>query len=393
MTISALTPLVRTSSSFVTDVDAFFSTSLPNFVSEANALQADVNAKESDAAASASTATTQAGIATTGADTATTKAAEALASASSASGSAATATAQAATAVANAATASAQNTAAGVSASAAASSASQAATARDAGIAAWVASTAPAENLPAISQTLHYGTIVASCIDLPYLHSDGGAWTDRCTDKSWYKETLGGDRWIGWQASTAAAWSAAGSATGAVFGATATAGPLTSGKFYAATSATTATEVVRGIRRDYPKSGVAWVAESGRVVGYDIGTVGCPMWMVFKTNTGGMDTGFVIGTTSLAMSSLAAKDGVIYVGQSVNSAVGLIRISFLGDYAYGHSANTAYGGYFKGNLSARNSAVGYPWGLTGANPQAIVDSRVNSVAITTLDNEIGRAHV
>ena len=124
MAITALPALDRTSSTFKTDVDTFFGSSIPVFVTEANALQTDVNAKQVAASAAAATATakelltdadatataadrvqtgldrasattsagaatTQAGIATTQAGIATTKAGEANASAIAAAASAA----------------------------------------------------------------------------------------------------------------------------------------------------------------------------------------------------------------------------------------------------------------------------------------------------------------
>jgi hypothetical protein len=258
-----------------------------------------------------------------------------------------------------------------VAVSTAAAAAAAAAVSKDQAVAAWGAAMAPAEVLPTLSQSMHIGTIVASCIDLPYRHSDSGAWTDRCQGLSWYTETLGGDRWLGQQATIAAAWTAAGSATGAVFQASATAGPLTIGKFYAAASATTATEVTRGIRPDYPKSGVAWVIESARVVGYDIGTVGCPMWMVF---TAGMANA-LYGTTQ--SSSISALDGLVLVG---NSNAGLTTLSFIADSAF--ARGSSYVRSFLGRLASRNSALGYSHGTSGL----IVNEAVNAVAVTVLDN-------
>lgn len=76
----AMTPLTgmpartQEQSTFNTNANDFFSTKLPLFVTEANALQVDVNSKQSAAATSASDAATQAGIATTQAGIATTQA-------------------------------------------------------------------------------------------------------------------------------------------------------------------------------------------------------------------------------------------------------------------------------------------------------------------------------
>ena len=76
----AMTPLTGTptrtmsQSAFDSACNDFFSTKLPLFVTEANALQVDVDAKKTLAEAAATTATTQAGIATTQAGIATTQA-------------------------------------------------------------------------------------------------------------------------------------------------------------------------------------------------------------------------------------------------------------------------------------------------------------------------------
>lgn len=80
----AMTPLTGTptrtmsQSAFDSACNDFFSTKLPLFVTEANALQTDVDAKRVLAETAATTATTQAGIATTQAGNATTQAGLAL---------------------------------------------------------------------------------------------------------------------------------------------------------------------------------------------------------------------------------------------------------------------------------------------------------------------------
>lgn len=76
----AMTPLTgmpdrsQAQSTFDANASSFFSTKLPLFVTEANALQADVDAKKTLAETAATTATTQAGTATTQAGIATTQA-------------------------------------------------------------------------------------------------------------------------------------------------------------------------------------------------------------------------------------------------------------------------------------------------------------------------------
>ena len=85
MTITALPPApsrANSPSDFSTKADALLG-ALPQFVTEANALQADVNAKQSAAAASATTATEQAALATTNGATQVNLAAEQAALATS----------------------------------------------------------------------------------------------------------------------------------------------------------------------------------------------------------------------------------------------------------------------------------------------------------------------
>jgi hypothetical protein len=104
MTMTAIPALDRTSATFKAEVDTFFASRIPTFVTEANALQTDVVAKQvlasaaavtaqaaidaglANAAANATTATTQAGIATTKAGEANTSAIAAAASAASVAG-------------------------------------------------------------------------------------------------------------------------------------------------------------------------------------------------------------------------------------------------------------------------------------------------------------------
>lgn len=244
--------------------------------------------------------------------------------------------------------------------------------ARDAAVAAWGASTAPAEQLATISQSLHVGAIVKAIIYDTAKDSDGGAWRKRCNDKSWYTEALGGDRWLGRQASIAAAWTAAGATTGAIFQASATAGPLTIGKYYAATSNTTATEVFRGISREFPAL-VGIVAESTRVVIYDLTQATCPMWMVFLTTSTTANGLYGIGN----IYSLAAANGLL----AVCGASRLCAVHFIRDNSRMYHSS---GGSFinPASLSSRNVIY-----VSGAivTSDAIANSTVNDVAITVLD--------
>jgi hypothetical protein len=220
-----------------------------------------------------------------------------------------------------------------------------------------------------VTASVHFGAVVKAIIDDCSRHTDGGAWRKQCQGKSWFTEALGGEVWIGQQASISAAWAAANSLPGAVFQATATAGPLTSGKFYVATSATTATEVFRGISRDYPDA-VLWVAEASRVVGYDMTKPGYPMWMVFVDAAN-----YMIRLQSTA-TCVAAFNGALFAG--CTGGAGGSLVNFVTDSALRVSTASSR---LNGGVGQRNSALTLG-SVTGAN---IVNQTVNDVAITVLD--------
>jgi hypothetical protein len=260
-----------------------------------------------------------------------------------------------------------------LSASASSNSAGESAVSANRAVAAWAASTAPSEQLAPVSASIHFGAIVKSIVYDTSKDSDGGVWRKRCADKSWYTEALGGDRWIGQQASISSAWTAAGSATGAVFQATATAGPLTSGKYYAATSSTTATEVFRGISREFPAQ-VAIVAEAARVVIYDLTQVACPMWMVFIGMAGqSTHIGYDVGARPLT--GIAALNGQMVSCGNLSAAV---IVSFVADLAIIRSIINS--GRLTKNIVSRNSAS-----LSSGDLSNVISSAVNDVAITVLD--------
>ena len=310
-----------------------------------------VTAFASAAAGSATTATTKAGESATSATNAATSAATATTKAAEASTSAATATTQASSATTSSASASA---------------------ARDLAIAAWAASTAPAETLAAISQSLHVGAIVKSIIYDTSKDSDSGAWRKRCTDKSWFTEALGGNRWVGQRASVGAAWTAAGSATGAVYQSSA------DGKYYTPLSSTTQTEVFRGIAREFPEQ-VAVVAESGRVVLYDLTVPGAPMWMVFvRANQ------YFIRWNDSVISSVAATQGSLFFGVNSGAAPGIAAVSFVADSFVFNRGPIGVEVLVSGGVSLRNNSQSYSYGLPAKYP-AIVNAAVNDIAVTVLE--------
>ena len=190
----------------------------------------------------------------------------------------------------------------------AASLLAQSQVARDASVQAWAASMAPAETLPAISKSIHSGTIVKTFLYDTSKDSDGGAWRKRCTDKSWYTESINGV-WLGQAATAAAAWIISGAATGAYFQNT------TDGKFYAlGASSPAVSEVFRGNVREFPEQ-VAIVAEAARFIIYDLTQVGTPMWMVFVSVASDSVLLFLSHQTSV-ITSVFALNGKITIGKA-----------------------------------------------------------------------------
>ena len=232
------------------------------------------------------------------------------------------------------------------------------------------------EYLPALSQSLHIGAVVKAIVYDTSKDSDGGAWRKRCADKSWYTETLGGDRWIGQHATIAAAWTAAGSTTGAVYQASATAGSQTSGLFYTPTSSTTVTQVYRGVTREFPAvAGI--VAESARVVIYDLATGA--MWHVLP-NSGWLS--FLNGGAFL-ITSIACSSGLLVIGVGGSLGAGLRSVSFPSDSLRSKNGSGEYV-HAPGNIAS----VASTQTEIKINSVAIVNNVVNDVAITVLDNAV-----
>lgn len=248
----------------------------------------------------------------------------------------------------------------------------EATAAKNAAIAAWAASTSPAEQLAAFSTTLHSGAIVKAIIYDTSKDSDGGAWRKRCQSKSWYTEDLGGTVWLGRAATAAAGWALPGAVTGAYFQNT------TDGKFYTlGASSPTVTECFRGNAREFPQQ-VAVIAESGRVVIYDLTQTGCPMWIVFKGGGTNNNNANLIGASTILIKSVAALNGLLLVGEGVSWGVSLV--SFITDSSLYYFPN--YRVSF-GQIVDRNSGKGYS-AVNGAT--VIMSAAVNDCAITALDS-------
>ena len=232
-------------------------------------------------------------------------------------------------------------------------------------------------SLNAIAASIHSGVIVKAIIYDSSRDSDGGAWRKRCADKSWYTETLGGTAWMGGAATTAAAWALPGADVGCVFQNT------TDKKFYSLTGTSTASEVFRGISREFPEQ-VAIVVEAARVVIYDVTAPGCPMWMSF---VGGASNW--INTSMLwnfSLSSVCALNAKIVCCHANAGGPAVITLDFISDSAISKTSNVSYGGRYSGNLALRNSTTGYYLNGVGSTGYSIIpNAMVNDVAITVLD--------
>lgn len=247
----------------------------------------------------------------------------------------------------------------------------QSVSARDLAIAAWGASMAPAETLPAISKTIHSGAIVKTFIYDTSKDSDGGAWRKRGTDKSWYTETICTGQWRSQLANLAAAWAVTGAAAGDFYQNT------TDGKFYmigGTIGAQTQTEVTRGNVREFPEQ-VAIVMEYGRVIFYDLTQPNTPMWMVF---VGVLSTSWVY----TGLSGLAALNGKVWTGSLANGV--LIETDFIQDSGWQWYSSPTYTGPIISKISSRNA--GEPSKSYGNTTRGVLgNSAVNDIAAAVLD--------
>jgi hypothetical protein len=253
------------------------------------------------------------------------------------------------------------------SATAAASSATAAAAARDAAIAAWQASTAPAEQLAALSKSFHSGAIVDVFLYDTSRDSDGGAWRKRCAHTSWENEALVPGKWLGAAASHAAAWAIAGAAAGDYYQASGT------GVFYQLdTPQTGGFAVYRGNARQFPATALI-VVEASRVVIYDATKPDLPMWASFV----GAASNLFYGPSNLT--SVTACNGKLMVGDTGAVFPGLYVLDFLSDiaYKYGTGGRSRY----KGTLAQRNAAADF---IYNQSYGAIVHATVYDVAAAVL---------
>jgi hypothetical protein len=259
-----------------------------------------------------------------------------------------------------------KSAAATTAAQAAASSAAQAGSARDAALAAWLASTAPNEQLAALSKQFHSDTVVDVFLYDTSGDSDGGAWRKRCKHTSWENEALQSGKWLGQFASVPAAV-AFGGRTFDYFQNT------TDGLFYQIQSDTAGQRVSRGNTREFPAVGLI-VVEAQRLVIYDATHPELPMWMAFSGDVG---AALLYGPATLT--SAAMRDGLLLVGNANDTFAGLVAVNFVSEGCNVFRANGR--NQFKGTIAQRNNSADFLYGLNGP---ALVNHKVNDVAITVL---------
>jgi trimeric autotransporter adhesin len=223
---------------------------------------------------------------------------------------------------------------------------------------------------PVLAQSIHSGNVVAACRYDVSKDSDSGAWIGRCQLTSWYNEAIVPGKWLGQQANgSGSAIAAAGGVAGDYFQYTG------DGKFYQVVSTAgsgTFTEVFRGNSRQFPAL-AAVIAESGRVIIYDLTQPGCPMWMVF---VGAVNVGMI----RIGISSVVMLNGQLWVGCAGPQS--LTVTDFVADSGYFIYTSQTYTGPYLGNISARNAAMGC--GGFGTKYGQIINNSVNSIAATVL---------
>ena len=156
--------------------------------------------------------------------------------------------------------------------------------------------------------------------------SDGGEWTKRMQDTSWYNEELN-----------------------------------------------TAT---RGRTRDIPAH-VKIVAGINRVAFFDATEPDMPMWRVFNTGNGNLG----ICATGFLATSVSMLNGILCVTQRSASAGAINIVNFISDSGSSHreSGATTLNGLYKGNIAQSNDLLGY-----GPEIFSIVNQLCNDVAMTVL---------
>lgn len=128
----------------------------------------------------------------------------------------------------------------------------------------------------------------------------------------------------------------------------------------------------RGATRKFPKKSNL-VLEATTLTIYDATIAECPMWMVF-------DVQFDYLLTQYEKTSVFAKDGVIYIGGSSASSGCLTIIDFVKDQAFSRrAAGATQRGRFLGNISQRNTALGFDIDTSASLPDSAVTSVVAAI--------------
>ncbi|WP_342640952.1 hypothetical protein [Rhodoligotrophos ferricapiens] len=172
--------------------------------------------------------------------------------------------------------------------------------------------------------------------------SDGGEWRRKCKNRSWRNEPLN----------------------------TATRGP----------------------RADFPQKAllVATSASTGEVLTiYDLDDPACPMWMRFDYTPSAWTGANMTFVGSGSLKSLSAMNGVVYLGASTTTAVGVTAIDFILDQCRGISNSPYFGGLYRGKITHRNDGRGFignssSTGIPGTNPSVLPSAQVWCVAATVL---------
>ena len=175
-------------------------------------------------------------------------------------------------------------------------------------------------------------TIAATAVDVfvydTTQDSDGGAWRNRCQQTSWYNETLN-----------------------------------------------TAT---RGARQEFPVKALI-VAEAAKVTIYDLDDPAVPMWNITQKSAGSGSTSFMRASSIV---SVTAKNGMVAFG-STSDSDGFMWVDYLKSECVKIRNSAQAGSNTKATYlySKRNDVDA---GLFRFDPEEIVNTAVNDIAITTL---------
>lgn len=201
--------------------------------------------------------------------------------------------------------------------------------------------------------------------------SDGGAWTERCSNASWYNEELS-NKWLGLLASETVARNMGGT-TSDYYQST------VNGKFYRLSAGSGVTETFRGNKREFPKLALI-VSESESVIIYDLTESNHPMWMKFPLSGVLSNSGYLYRSEYNVDQFVEAAEGRIYTG----GTLGLCEIRLVyDDILVRNGTNTRKQEY----ISTRSSNTVTYYSNTKIN-QSGSDTFVYSVSVVSPKNGI-----